>query len=65
MVSCCTFQNISRLFSKLALGDDKVIPVDVRVIASTNKKLIQSVKENKFRDDLYYRINVLNLEIPS
>ncbi len=47
------------------LGDDKVIPVDLRIIASTNKKLIQSVKENKFRDDLYYRINVLNLDIPS
>ena len=46
------------------LGDDKVIPVDVRIIASTNKKLIQLVKKNKFRDDLYYRINVLNLEIP-
>jgi len=46
------------------LGDDKVIPVDVRIITSTNKKLIQLLKENKFRDDLYYRINVLNLEIP-
>ena len=46
------------------LGDDKVIPVDVRIVTSTNKKLIQLVKENKFRDDLYYRINVLNLEIP-
>jgi len=46
------------------LGDDKVIPVDVRIITSTNKKLIQLIKENKFRDDLYYRINVLNLEIP-
>ncbi len=46
------------------LGDDKVIPIDVRIIASTNKKLIQLVKENKFRDDLYYRINVLNLDIP-
>ena len=46
------------------LGDDKVIPVEVRIIASTNKKLIELVKENKFRDDLYYRINVLNLEIP-
>jgi len=46
------------------LGDDKVIPIDVRIIASTNKKLIQLLKENKFRDDLYYRINVLNLDIP-
>ena len=47
------------------LGDDKVIPIDVRIIASTNKKLIPLVKENKFRGDLYYRINVLNLEIPT
>jgi len=46
------------------LGDDKVIPIDVRIIVSTNKKLIKLVRENKFRDDLYYRINVLNLEIP-
>ena len=46
------------------LGDDKVIPIDVRIITSTNKKLIQLVRENKFRDDLYYRINVLNLDIP-
>jgi len=46
------------------LGDDKVIPVDVRIITSTNKKLFQLVRENKFRDDLYYRINVLNLEVP-
>ena len=47
------------------LGDDKVIPIDVRIIASTNKKLIQLVKENKFRSDLYFRINVLNIEIPT
>ena len=46
------------------LGDDRVIPVNVRVITSTNKKLIKLVKEKKFRDDLYYRINVLNLKIP-
>ena len=46
------------------LGDDRVIPVNVRVITSTNKKLIKLVKEKKFRDDLYYRINVLNLIIP-
>lgn len=45
------------------LGDDKVIPVDVRIITSTNKRLIQLIKKNNFREDLYYRINVLNLEI--
>ena len=47
------------------LGDDKVIPVDVRIITSTNKNLSNLVKENKFRRDLYYRINVLNLRLPS
>jgi len=47
------------------LGDDKVIPIDVRIITSTNKKLLRLVMKNNFRNDLYYRINVLNLEIPS
>ena len=46
------------------LGDDKVIPVEVRIITSTNKRLAQLIKEDKFREDLYYRINVLHLEIP-
>ena len=47
------------------LGDDRVIPVDVRIITSTNKNLNKLVKENKFRRDLYYRINVLNLKLPN
>ncbi|GAB4116652.1 MAG: sigma-54-dependent Fis family transcriptional regulator [Candidatus Caldatribacteriota bacterium] len=46
------------------LGDDKVIPIEVRIITSTNKRLLRLVRKNNFRDDLYYRINVLNLEIP-
>jgi len=46
------------------LGDDKQIPVDIRVIAATNKDLISMVREGKFRDDLYFRINVLCLEVP-
>jgi len=46
------------------LGDDKVIPVDVRVIAATNRELYRMVKESKFREDLYYRLNVLELQIP-
>jgi transcriptional regulator with PAS, ATPase and Fis domain len=45
------------------LGSHKVIPVDVRVIAATNKNLALWVRENKFRDDLYYRLNVLNLKL--
>jgi len=47
------------------LGDDRVIPVDVRIITSTNKNLSKLVRESKFRRDLYYRINVLNLKLPN
>lgn len=46
------------------IGDDKEIPVDVRIVCATNKKLYQEVKEGKFRSDLYYRLNVINLHIP-
>ncbi len=46
------------------LGGDKVIPVNVRIIAATNKNLEEEVKNNKFRLDLYYRINVISIEIP-
>ncbi|NPD84695.1 sigma-54-dependent Fis family transcriptional regulator [Lentimicrobium sp. L6] len=46
------------------LGGDKIIPVDVRIIAATNKNLEEEVKNNKFRLDLYYRINVISIEIP-
>jgi PAS domain S-box-containing protein len=48
----------------MRLGSDRIIPVHVRVIAATNKNLRALVKENKFRADLYYRINVLQLKIP-
>ena len=46
------------------LSSDKVIPVDVRVICATNKDLGMEVREKRFRMDLFYRINVLKLEIP-
>ena len=46
------------------LGDDRITPVDVRIIVTTNKPLAQLVDEGSFREDLYYRINVLNLTIP-
>lgn len=48
----------------MRLGSDRLIPVQVRVIAATNKNLRALVKENKFRADLYYRLNVLQLKIP-
>jgi PAS domain S-box-containing protein len=47
------------------LGDDKITPVDVRIIVATNKNLARLVDEKTFREDLYYRINVLNLNLPS
>lgn len=46
------------------LGDDKVIPVDVRIIVATNKDIRELVSEGKFREDLYYRIHVLPIDIP-
>ena len=46
------------------IGDDKVIPVDVRVIAATNRELYKMVRESSFREDLYYRLNVLELKLP-
>ncbi len=48
----------------LRLGGDRVIPVDVRIICATNRDLIQRIKMGAFREDLYYRINVLRLTIP-
>ena len=46
------------------LGLNTSIPVDVRIIAATNKNLLAMVKENTFRLDLYYRLNVISLELP-
>ncbi|MDD2619360.1 MAG: sigma 54-interacting transcriptional regulator [Syntrophomonadaceae bacterium] len=46
------------------LGSHQLIRVNVRVIAATNRDLEEMVEQNKFREDLYYRLNVLRLEIP-
>ena len=46
------------------LGSVKPVPVNVRVIAATNKNLQKLVKAGKFREDLYYRIRVIHLELP-
>ncbi len=48
----------------LRVGGSKVIPVDVRVIAATNSDLGRAMEANRFRPDLYYRLNGLPLEIP-
>ena len=47
------------------VGDTRVITVDVRVIAATNADLMLRVKEGRFREDLYYRLNVIEIHMPS
>jgi formate hydrogenlyase transcriptional activator len=46
------------------LGSARSIPIDVRIIAATNRDLEKLVKENKFRDDLFYRLNVFPIRVP-
>ncbi|MCK4695470.1 MAG: sigma-54-dependent Fis family transcriptional regulator, partial [Candidatus Cloacimonetes bacterium] len=46
------------------VGGDKDIEVDVRIIAATNKNLEDEIINRKFREDLYYRLNVINIHIP-
>ena len=46
------------------VGGNASVKADVRIITATNKKIDELVKEKKFRDDLYYRINVMKLELP-
>lgn len=48
----------------LRVGGEKIIPVDVRIIASTNVDLKKKVDNKEFREDLYYRLNVLYLAVP-
>ena len=46
------------------VGDTKSIPVDIRLICATNMDLAEMVKEGRFREDLYYRINTVTLHLP-
>jgi transcriptional regulator with PAS, ATPase and Fis domain len=46
------------------LGDDRARRVDVRVVAATHRDLVEAVRSGRFREDLYYRLHVLELEVP-
>jgi len=46
------------------VGSNQEVPVDVRIIAATNRNLEQCVRDGEFREDLFFRLNVLNLQIP-
>ncbi|MDX2507586.1 MAG: sigma-54 dependent transcriptional regulator [Gammaproteobacteria bacterium] len=46
------------------LGGQELIPLDVRVLATSNRNMHQQVKENKFREDLFYRLNVFPIALP-
>ena len=48
----------------IRVGDDKVTPVDVRIICATNKNLEEMIARGEFREDLYYRLDVLHLGLP-
>lgn len=45
------------------IGSNQVIPIDVRILAATNKNLREMIREKRFREDLYYRLNVIPMEI--
>jgi DNA-binding NtrC family response regulator len=47
------------------IGSSKTVPVDVRVIAASNTNLLEAVAQRRFREDLYYRLNVVALQIPA
>jgi transcriptional regulator with PAS, ATPase and Fis domain len=47
------------------VGGDKTFKVDVRIVLATNEDLDKAVAEGRFRQDLYYRVNVINIELPA
>jgi len=47
-----------------AVGGDAPVPVDVRIVAATNRNLAERVREGAFREDLYYRLNVVEIHVP-
>ena len=46
------------------VGANRVIPINVRIICATNRDLMEMIRQNRFREDLYYRLKVLSLQLP-
>jgi PAS domain S-box-containing protein len=49
----------------MRLGHDRVIPVDIRVVSASNKDLYNLVQKGEFREDLYYRLDILKIDLPT
>ncbi len=47
------------------IGSSEAVKIDVRIVAATNRNLQKSIQEGRFREDLYYRLNVVNIDLPS
>src|SRR5690606_40152913 len=50
--------------SDVCSSDLRPVPVDIRILATSNRDLAQAVRDGSFREDLLYRLNVVNLKIP-
>lgn len=61
----CTLLRVIQERQIRRIGGLKEIPIDVRIIAATNKNLEEEVRKGNFRSDLYYRLNVLPIKVPS
>lgn len=66
-----TSQNVQRHLLRvlqekevMRIGADRITPINVRIIAASNTELVEEVKKGTFREDLFFRLNVLNLRIP-
>jgi len=49
----------------MPVGSTEPVDIDLRIIAATNRDLLQEIKEERFREDLYYRLNVIGIHLPS